>query len=78
MASPAVLNHAWRLLRKDPGCWVKGLAVADMGHHVVRHVGELSRELLEGTYRPQPMRCFEIDKADGARRQRGCASPAAR
>lgn len=68
VASPAVLNHAWRLLRKDPGCWTRGLPVAHMDHNAIRHVGELSRELLAGRYRPQPMRCFNIPKADGRQR----------
>ncbi len=67
-ASPAVLNHAWRLLRKDPGCWVRGLPVDDMQRNLIHHVGELSRELLSGRYRPQPMRCYEIPKADGGKR----------
>lgn len=67
-ASPAVLNHAWRLLRKDPGCWVRGLPVDDMQRNLIHHVGELSRELLAGRYRPQPMRCYEIPKADGGKR----------
>ena len=65
VASPTVLNHAWRLLRKDPGCWERGLPVAEMERNVIRHVGELSRELLAGTYRPQPMRCYKVKKADG-------------
>ncbi len=68
IASPAVLNHAWRWLRNDRGCWTKGLPVARMQRDVVRHVGDLSRELLTGTYRPEPMRCFEIAKADGGKR----------
>jgi RNA-directed DNA polymerase len=67
-ASPAVLNHAWRLLHNDPGCWVRGLPVDEMERNVIRHVGELSRELLSGRYRPQPMRCYEIAKADGGKR----------
>ena len=68
VASPAVLNHAWRLLRKEKGSWVRGLPVENMGHDVVLHIGELARELLAGTYRPGPMRCFEIPKADGTKR----------
>lgn len=67
VASPTVLNHAWRLLRKDPGCWERGLPVAEMERNVIRHVGELSRELLAGTYRPQPMRCYKVKTAAPAR-----------
>lgn len=67
-ASPAVLNHAWRLLRNDRGLWKRGLPMQEMQTNVVLHIGDLSRDLLEGNYRPEPMRCFEIDKADGGKR----------
>lgn len=66
--SPAVLNHAWRLLRNERGCWVRGVPVEQIGHDAIRHIGELSQELLNGSYRPDPMRCFEIAKADGGKR----------
>lgn len=68
MASPAVLNHAWRLLRNDHGRWTQRLPVAHMEKDVVRHVGELSRDLLSGVYRPETMRCHEIAKANGGKR----------
>lgn len=42
--------------------------MAHMQRDVVRHVGELSRELLTGRYRPEPMRCHTIKKADGGDR----------
>jgi RNA-directed DNA polymerase len=73
-ASPEVLNHAWRLLKKDRGLWVKGLPVAEMERNLIKHVGVLSRQLLNNSYRPAPMRCFEVAKADGGRRTL-CASP---
>lgn len=68
VASPAVLNHAWRALRNERGSWVRGVSVEKISHDVVRHIGELSNELLAGNYRPDPMRCFEIPKADGSTR----------
>jgi RNA-directed DNA polymerase len=42
--------------------------MAHMQYDVVRHVGELSRELLAGRYQPEPMRCHTIKKADGGDR----------
>jgi len=42
--------------------------MAHMQHDVIRHVGELSSELLAGCYRPEPMRCHTIKKADGGDR----------
>lgn len=68
LASPPVLNHAWRLLHNDHGYWQRGLPVAHMQHDVVRHIGELARELLAGRYQPEPMRCHTIKKADGGDR----------
>lgn len=73
-ASPRVMNHAWRYLRKDPGVWVRGLPVADMHKDLVLHVGELAAQLRDGSYRPQRMRCFDIDKGNGKTRTI-CAAP---
>ena len=67
-ASPAVLNHAWRQLRNEKGCWVRGVPVEHIQADAVRHIGELSHDLLSGRYVPDPMRCFEIPKADGGKR----------
>lgn len=67
-ASPRVLNHAWRYLRNERGLWRRGLPVVDMQRDVIRHVGELSEQLRDGSYRPNPMRCFEVDKANGGTR----------
>jgi RNA-directed DNA polymerase len=66
--TPAVLNHAWWLLRNDRGCWTQGLPVEEMQGNLIRHVGKLAEEVLSGHYHPEPMRCFEIDKADGGKR----------
>lgn len=67
-ATPAVLNHAWRLLRNERGVWTQGLCMKEMQSNLVRHIGELSLELQSGRYRPAPMRCFEIEKGDGGKR----------
>jgi RNA-directed DNA polymerase len=66
--TPRVLNHAWRYLRNDPGQWVRGLPVADMQRDLLLHVGELAELVRQGKYRPAPMHCFEVDKADGGKR----------
>jgi len=69
--SPRVMNHAWRYLRKDPGQWVRGLPMVEMQKNLVQHIGELSDSLRDGSYRPQRMRCFDIDKADGGEQRVG-------
>lgn len=66
--SPAVLNHAWRQLDRERGSWVRGLPVKKMQDNLIRYVGSLAEEVLSGRYHPEPMRCFEIDKADGGKR----------
>lgn len=67
-ASPKVLNHAWRFFRNERGLWQRGLTVPDMQRDLIRHIGELSVQILSGVYRPESMRCFEINKADGGKR----------
>lgn len=66
--SPAVLDHAWRLLKDDRGLWQRGLPKAEMERNLIRHIGLLAREVLSENYRAGPMRCFEIAKADGKTR----------
>jgi len=67
-ASPQVLNHAWHYLRNDRGAWRRGLSIDDMQKNIIRHVGEISDQLLAGKYRPEKMRCYEVKKADGNKR----------
>ena len=65
---PKNLNAAWRYLRKERGLWRRGLPVPVMQDNLLRYVGELTEEVRQGRYCPEPMRCFEIDKADGKKR----------
>lgn len=66
--TPAVLDHAWRLVKDDRGLWQRGLPRTEMEGNLLRHVGALVEEVLAGRYRPEPMRCHEIPKADGGTR----------
>lgn len=68
-----VMNHAWNFMKKDRGLWRRGLPLAEMQRDVIRHVGELGEAVRNGSYRPEAMRCFEVDKADGGKRTL-CAS----
>jgi RNA-directed DNA polymerase len=67
-ASAHVLNHAWHYLHHDHGQWRRGLSLEEMQKNLIRHVGELSEQVLANKYRPEKMRCHEIDKADGGKR----------
>ena len=67
-ASPQVLNHAWRYLRNDRGAWRRGLSIEEMQKNLIRHVGEISEQMLTSRYHPEKMRCYEVKKADGNKR----------
>ena len=58
------LLEAWRLVRRNGGApGVDGVTVADIeAYGVERWIGELSRELGEGTYKPSPVRQVLIPK----------------
>ena len=58
------LLAAWALVRRNGGAaGVDGVTVADVVvHGVERWVGELSRDLREGTYKPSPVRQVLIPK----------------
>ena len=58
------LLAAWGMVRRNGGAaGVDGETVADIGAHgVERWVGELSRDLREGTYEPSPVRQVLIPK----------------
>ena len=58
------LLAAWGMVRRNGGAaGVDGVTVADVGAYgVERWLGELSRELREGTYKPSPVRQVLIPK----------------
>ena len=58
------LLEAWVLVRHNGGAaGVDGVSVADVeAHGVERWVGELSRDLREGIYKPSPVRQVLIPK----------------
>ena len=58
------LLAAWGMVRRNGGAaGVDGITVADVkAHGVERWLGELSRELREGTYKPSPVRQVLIPK----------------
>ena len=58
------LRAAWALVRRNGGAaGVDGVTVADIGAYgVERWVGELSRDLKDGTYKPSPVRQVLIPK----------------
>ena len=50
---------------------IDGMRVEDLRGYLKEHWPEIERQLLDGTYRPQPVRRVEIPKPDGGKRLLG-------
>lgn len=66
------LRMALRRVRANKGSpGVDGMTVKELPDHLQQEWPRLKQELLQGTYRPQPVRRVEIPKPDGGTRQLG-------
>lgn len=66
------LNQAYRKVKANQGApGVDGMTVADLRSWLAEHKQELTCSLLDGSYRPQPVRGVEIPKPGGGTRQLG-------
>ena len=66
------LLEAYRKVKANKGApGVDGMSVDDLGAWLGENHGELAKELLEGSYAPQPVRSKAISKAGGGMRQLG-------
>lgn len=66
------LRKALRQVQRNKGApGVDGMTVEDLVAHLNDHWPEIKAQLLEGTYRPQPVRRVEIPKATGGVRLLG-------
>jgi len=68
---PNMLKAYARVRRNKGAAGVDGMEVADLGDYLKAHWVEHRKELLEGTYQPQPVRKVEIPKPGGGKRQLG-------
>ena len=70
--APATLAAAWARVRANRGAaGVDGVSIERFEARAEIYLAELSTELREGTYRPQPVRRVEIPKDDGRTRPLG-------
>lgn len=67
-ASPQNLNNAWKKSRNDKAVWQNGIPRWEMEPDVVYHILKMSQELENGTYQPDPVRFFYVNKGDGKQR----------
>lgn len=67
-ASPEVINFAWKRFSTDKAIWEQGLSRQEMERNLGYHLLKLSDELRTGTYIPNPVRFFPVNKANGDKR----------
>ncbi len=66
------LRKALARVRRNKGAsGIDGMRVDDLAHHLKEHWPTIREQLLEGTYKPQPVRRVEIPKATGGTRPLG-------
>jgi len=72
MMSPENLTKAIKQVRKNKGAGgVDGMDVEALLPYLQNHQDELIESIMEGTYRPNPVRRVEIPKDNGKKRQLG-------
>jgi RNA-directed DNA polymerase len=63
---------AWKRVKSNDGsAGVDGMSVQDTAQYLQTHLPHIRQELLNGTYRPAPVRRVEIPKPGGGMRQLG-------
>ena len=64
--------RAWRRVKANKGsAGVDGLSIAATSDYLKAQWTQIRQRLLDGTYRPQPVRRVQIPKSDGAKRDLG-------
>jgi len=66
------LRKALQQVRANKGApGVDGMTVEQLAEYFTRHEAELRGQLLDGSYRPQPVRRVEVAKPEGGMRKLG-------
>ena len=66
------MQRAWKRVKANKGAaGVDGLDIAQTGQHLKHAWPTLRQQLMEGTYRPNPVRRVGIPKPDGSERELG-------
>lgn len=73
--SPGNLNNAYLQVKRNAGAsGVDKMEVEELLPYLRQHKEELVKSLMQGTYRPNPVRRVEIPKDNGKKRQLGIPS----
>ena len=66
------LLTAWKRVKENKGSpGVDGITIEEFPKYIREHWAEIKRQLLEGSYRPKPVRRAEIPKRSGGKRPLG-------
>jgi RNA-directed DNA polymerase len=66
------LKEAYFRVRSNKGsAGIDKMTVEELGGYLLRHYDEISQQLLQGTFKPQPVRRVEIPKSTGGTRKLG-------
>ena len=69
---PATLEIAWQRVARNKGAaGVDGQSIERFSHQPERYLAELQASLVDGSYRPSPVKRVEIPKGDGKTRPLG-------
>jgi RNA-directed DNA polymerase len=69
------LRRAWKQVKANKGsAGIDGMSIDEFPEWAKAHWQQCKSSLLNGSYRPQPVRRVEIDKPDGGKRQLGIPS----
>lgn len=72
VVDPANMQRAWKQVRSNRGApGPDGITLAEFPEWLASRWPAIRQQLLDGTYRPQPVRRVTIDKPDGGQRQLG-------
>lgn len=66
--SPQVMDQAWRRLKSEHTPWSPGIDRETLQRHLMRHLLACRQEVLDGSYRPLPLRQFPLQKPAGGTR----------
>jgi RNA-directed DNA polymerase len=66
------LQRAWKRVRQNQGApGIDGVSIDEFPEQVRKHWSEIKRSILEGSYKPSPVKRVEIPKRSGGRRPLG-------